>query len=114
MIMRGDQQFPFPEEQSIFLAHRILPRTFATRSQRHILLHDETSEEGLPLLPSQVLCNSLEVFPTRTFRDEAGFMPKVFCRFDVIFDDEGAVAELASQSPGEKRIGGVRPNRCRR
>jgi len=33
-------------------------------------------------------------------------MPKVLGGFDVIFDDEGAVAELASQCPGEERIGG--------
>src|SRR4051794_39365851 len=41
-------------------------------------------------------------------------MPKVFCGFDVVLDDEGTVAELASQRPGGKRIRRVGPNGTRR
>jgi hypothetical protein len=96
MIMRSDQQLPIPEEEAIFFAHRILPRTFPTGAQGNILLHDEASEECLSLLPSQILCDPLEVLPARTFRDESGFMPKVFCGFDVVFDHKGAITQLTS------------------
>src|ERR1700723_927946 len=62
MVMRSDQQPPFPEEEAIFFAQGILPRTFPTRAQRHILLHDKAPEERLPLLVSEVLGDSLKVF----------------------------------------------------
>src|SRR6185437_12021303 len=94
MIMRGDQQSSFPEEQAVFLAHRVLSRTLATRSQGHILFHDETSKERLPLFFQQIVGNSLKVLPSRTFWNETGFVPQVFCRFDVILDDEGAITQL--------------------
>jgi len=110
MVMRGDQEPAFPEEQAIFLAHGVFPGTFATGTQRDILLHDKAPEERRPLFPFQILGNSLEVLPARTFRDKAGFMPKVLGGLDVVLDDERAITQLAGQRPGEKRIGRVGPD----
>ena len=41
-------------------------------------------------------------------------MPQVLGRFDVVLDDERAVAQFARLSPGEEGIGGIGPNGARR
>ena len=95
MIMRGDQEMPLPEKEAIFLAHWIFPWAFSTRTQWHIFLHHETSIETLSLLSSEIPQDSLEVFPASALGNEAGVVPVVLCRFDVVLDDERPIAELA-------------------
>src|SRR5262249_12719196 len=57
-----------------------------------------------PLAPSSDSPQSSRSFPDPAFWHKTGFMPKVFCGLDVVFDDKGAVTHFPGQSPSKERI----------
>src|SRR5437763_1269869 len=65
------------------------------------LENNEAPEEHVSLLSAQGLRNPLEVLPAGACGHEAGIVPKVLGRLDVVLEDDRAVAQLAGHGGGE-------------
>src|SRR5262245_51541177 len=102
--MRGDQKFAVPKEKAVLLALRVLAWAGTAGSQRHVLLHNESTVERGPLLLVESVCDRLELFATGVLRNETRFVPQVFGGLDVILEHEWTVAQLAALAPRQVRI----------